>query len=203
MPHRLSAARPSLAACSCIFALLNLIPPAAAQSAGYLHVSPVEGEGAFNSIRTGFVHPPAVRVTDEDNQPVAGAQVTFTFPTIGPGALLPGGGSTLTVISDESGLARCPAYKPNIDEGRFRIRVAATFQGKSGSLVINQSNTRAGGGAITEKSGSKKLWIWALVAGGAVGGILAAKGGGSSSPTATVVPATTLTSGAISVGAPR
>lgn len=195
------ARRPRLTVCCCILTVSVVWWPAAGQTSGYLRVAPVEGEGAFNSIRTSFVHAPTVRVSDEANNPVAGAEVTFTFPVVGPGAILPGGGHSLTATSETTGLAHCPAYKPNLDEGRFRIHVVASYQGKTGTLVVNQSNTRAGGTSITERRSSKAYWILALVAGGAVGGIFAAKGG-SSSPAA-AVQATTLTSGAITVGAPR
>lgn len=173
-----------------------------AQTAGFLKLTAVEGEGAFNSIRNGYAHPPAVRVVDESNNPASGAEVSFTFPVVGPGAILPGGGTTLSARSDETGVARCPGYKPNREEGRFKIKVTARFQGKTGTVVVDQSNTRAGGVAVGEgKKSGKAYWILALVAGGAVGGVMAAKGGFSSGSPST--PSTTLTSGAITVGGPR
>lgn len=189
-----------LAACRALMIISILWSPVPGQTAGFLRLMPVEGEGAFNSIRTGYVHPPAVRITDESDNSAVGAEVTFTFPAVGAGAVLPGGGMTLTARTDETGLARCPAYKPNSEEGRFRIKVTASYQGKTGTVVINQSNSRAGGTSISEKKKGKGYWILALVAGGAVGGILAATGGSSSSP---VAPPTTLNAGAITVGGPR
>lgn len=181
---------------------LMLHSPLTGQTAGFLRLTPAEGEGAFNSMRSAYVHPPAVRVTDENGAAITGAEVTFLFPAVGAGAVLPGGGTTLKAISDETGLARCPAYKPNSEEGRFKIKVTATYQGKTGTLVVNQSNTRAGGTSLSEKKSGKAYWILALVAGGAAAGVFAAKGGSSSSA-AVVTPPTTLTAGSITVGGPR
>ncbi len=188
--------------CSLILTFCLVHSPVLSQTAGFLHVVPTEGEGAFNAMRTGYVHPPVVRVTDETGKAVVGAEVIFSFPAVGAGAILPGGGQSLKAETDAAGLARCPTYKPNTEEGRFRIKVTANYQGKTGTFVINQSNTRAGSTPAGEQKSSKKYWIWALVAGGAAAGIVVATTGSSSSSSPTVPP-TTLSAGAITVGGPR
>ena len=53
-----------------------------------------------------------------------------------------------TTITDDKGIARCPTYKPNSEEGRFNIKVTAESQGKMGTMVLSQSNTLAGGAAV-------------------------------------------------------
>jgi len=174
-----------------------------AQTAGFLKIVAVDGEGAFNDIKRKAGHAPVVRVVDESNNLVEGAQVTFTLPMVGPRGIFPGGASSISATTDDKGIAHCPAYVPNSEEGRFNIKVTARFQGKTGTLVISQSNTLAGGSSVGETKSSHKLaWILALVGAGAAGGVLAAtRGGSSSSPTP--VPSTTLSAGTITVGGPR
>src|SRR5437016_2904206 len=95
-----------------------------AQTPGFLKLSTVDGDGAFNDARQKIGHPPSVRVMDESDNPIKGAQVTFTFPIVGPGANFPDGGTSAMSITDEKGIAQCPAFRPNSTEGRFNIQVA-------------------------------------------------------------------------------
>ena len=108
-----------------------------------------------------------------------------------------------TALADSQGIARCPTYRPNAEEGRFSVKVSANLQGKAGQISISQSNTLAGGTAVGEqKKSNKAIWILTLVAGGAAGGVFAATHKGSSSSAATVPPTILSTSG-ITVGGPR
>jgi hypothetical protein len=184
-----------------VFALCASQSPA--QNNGYLKIVTLEGEGAFNDVKHGVAHPPSVRILDESNNLVEGAEVTFTLPAVGPSGLFTGNGRTGTATTNDKGEAHCPAYKPNLEEGRFNIRVAASYRGKTGMLVISQSNTSAGGTSIGQgKKSNKGLLILLLVAGGAAAGIGVALGGKSSSSTPTAPP-TTLSTAGITVGAPR
>ncbi len=195
MRHRLTSAP---------FILLLTIALVRAQAPGFLKITAVEGEGAFNDIRHKLSHPPLVRVVDESNNLVQGATVTFTFPFVGPRGTFDGGGLSATAVTDDKGLARCPAFVPNTEEGRYNFKVSASFNGKTGSLVISQSNTLAGGSSVGEKGtkSHKMAWILALVgAGAAVGAVAAMHGGSSSTPAA--IPPTTLSIGAITVGTPH
>lgn len=189
----------------CAFLLgFQLIVPVHAQTRGFLKLTVLEGEGAFNDMKRKVAHPPLVRVVDESDNPVIGAEVTFTFPTIGPGGIVPGGGQILKVKSDEKGTARCPSYLPNIEEGRFLIRVVVRAGDKSGTATVNQSNTSAGGTSIGDPQAkkSKAGLLIAIIGGGAAAGIFAATRGGKSGAAA-AQPSTTLSLGSLTVGAPR
>jgi hypothetical protein len=177
------------------------LAPLSAQTGGFLKLTVIEGEGAFNDMKHKISHPPAVRVVDESNNLVKGAEVTCTLPAVGASGQFADNKRSGTGISDDTGIARCPAFKPNTEEGRFNIKLTAAYQGKTGSIVISQSNTTAGGTSVGDKKSNKTVWIVVAVAGGAAGGILAATHKGTSAPP--VVPPVTLTAGAITVGGPR
>lgn len=184
-----------------LLAVCLLTNVSGAQTAGFLKVTTLEGEGAFNDVKRKLGHPPLVRVVDESDALVAGAEVTFSLPEIGPGAIFAGGGQTAVATTDAKGLARCPAFIPNAEEGRFRVRVVARYRGKTGTMLLTQSNTAAGGTSISEQKRSKApLWL-ALIGGGVTAGVLAATRHGSSAPAA--VPATTLSTAGLTVGGPR
>jgi len=177
-----------------------LITSGFGQTPGYLKVTVVQGGGAINDIKRGTGHPPAVEVRDENNQLVSGADVVFTLPAIGAGGSFANGQRTQTVTTNEQGIAQAGDIRPNVVEGRFNIQVTARYRGKEGSVGVVQSNTAAG--SATESKVSKKKWIILAIVGGAgAGAALALKGGSSSSPGG--AGATTLSTGTITVGAPR
>ena len=172
-----------------------------AQTAGFLKLTAVEGEGAFNDVRHRIAHPPVIRVVDESNNLIRGAEVTFTLPSVGPGGSFTSGPSSATATTDENGVVKCPAYKPNVEEGRFNIKVTAVYLGKMGSMIISQSNTLAGGTSVGHEKKGKALWIVLAVAGGATAGVIAATRHGATP--AAAVPPTTLSTVGITVGAPK
>jgi hypothetical protein len=170
-----------------------------AQTPGFLQITTVEGESALNDVKHKIGHPPSVRVTDEGGRIISGAEVTFTLPTLGPGAIFADGKASATVVADNLGIAHCPPFKPNLEEGRFNIMVTARFGARTGSAVISQSNTLA----VSGQGGHGKLWlIVAIVGGGAVGGIVAATHHGGSPAAPAPVP-TTLSVGSVTVGGPQ
>ncbi len=175
-------------------------PPAAPAEAppGTLQITVLEGEGAKNDIRTGTAVAPRVRVTTEDGKPVAGAEVVFQLPMGGPSGVFSGWVRTQTVRTGEDGIAAATGYTPNEVEGRFNIRVVATYGNSKGSAVISQSNIRGAQG----RSGSKKWWILAIAA-GAGAGIAAAAAAAGDSGTAATPSLVTITSGPVTVGAPK
>jgi hypothetical protein len=179
--------------------MLAMHLPCYGQTSGFLRITAIEGDGAFNDMRRGVGQPPAVRVVDENNAPVQDAEVTFTFPMIGAGVALPGGRTTFTAQTNNDGVARSAAYKPNLEEGRFNIRVTAQYRGKTGALTLTQSNTSAGGSSVSQ-SKSKSKMIWVLIAGGAAGAAALLSRGSSSTPP---TPATTISFGGITVGGSR
>jgi hypothetical protein len=123
------------------------------------------------------------------------------MPTIGPSVIFPDGSFIGTAMTDDKGIAQCPSYKPNLEEGRFTIRATATYRGKTGTVVLSQSNTSAGGTAVGQgKKSNMKIWLLVLAAGGVAGGVLAAThGGGGTAPAAP----TTLSAGGIIIGGPK
>ncbi len=186
--------------------LLAALPAAGLAQEGTLTVVVLEGEGAFNNIKRKLARDLIVEVRDEYGKTVTGAEVVFTLPEGGPGAVFAGGSRKFTTASNASGRAQTTGLKPNSKEGRFNIKVSAAMAGKSGSTIISQSNTLAGGVVGVEKhgmSGKTKALIVALIAGGAGGGAYAAtRGGGGSAAAAGPVP-TSLSAGAVTVGGPR
>jgi hypothetical protein len=169
-----------------------------------LRLEATQGDGAFNDVGSREISNVEVVVKDSSDRPVSGAKVTFTLPFSGPGAVFPDGGRELTVTSDQIGVARMAGARSNRQEGRFNIKVtAAANDGRTGSLVVSQSNTSA----ISSKSRTNKgFLILGLVGGGATAALFALRGGGSSpsTPGAPAVPtSTSLSAGVLTVGAPR
>jgi hypothetical protein len=72
---------------------------------------------------------------------------------------------------------------PNQTAGQFQIRVTASFQGATASVVITEINAAP---AATSGGGSKKFLIIALIGGAAAGGLAAAMGHGKSGSSSTV-----------------
>ena len=177
-----------------------------ADTRGYLQITVVKGEGSFNNIRRHVGARPVIHVQDEMNNPVVGAQVTFLMPAIGPSGRFGNGSRECTVVTNAEGMAEAAEFTPNYEEGRFTIKVSASYQGKTGTTVVSQSNTTAGGTSVEAKTKSsgrgKKLAILLIAAGGAIGAAVALRGGNSSSSSAPP-PAVSLTPGTISVGGPH
>jgi hypothetical protein len=176
-------------------ALLLLAASAFGQTRGFLKIAVIDGDGAFNDIKNKIGHPPAVEVRDESNEVVAGAEVEFTLPALGPGGTFANGQRSMKATTDARGIAAAESFRPNPTEGRFAIAVAANYMGKQGAAVVGQSNTLA-----ASSSHNKKLWIIVAIAGGgAAGAILATHSSSSSGPP----PATSISVGSVIVGAPR
>ena len=189
-----------------VFLFLMSFTAAKAQVRGYLKVNVIEGEGAFSDIKRKVSHPPVVEVRDESNNPILGAKVTFLLPAAGAGGAFAGGVTSYTTQTDAQGLARAAEYKPNTTEGRFNIKITASYEGMQGSVVISQSNTLAGGTSMAPRRGNgKKILLLTSLGGAAAGGVAVATGRGGSpkSAAAAPTPGTTLSAGAVTIGGPR
>jgi hypothetical protein len=180
--------------------------PARAQEAGsgQLNLVVVEGEGAINNVRQRTAREPIVQVEDENHKPVAGAVVVFLLPDQGASGTFANGSHTLTVTTDAQGRAVAHGFKPNNVQGQFNMRVSASFQGKTATATISQTNVMAGAAAGAAATGiSLKLIVILAVAGAAAAGAaIAATRGGGSTPAA-VIATTTITPGTGTVGAPH
>src|SRR5262249_55045718 len=95
-----------------------------------LRIFVVQGEGARNIVQQIPPEPLIVRV-EEDRRPVAGAMVTFTAPAAGASGQFANGSATLTVTTDQDGLAVVDGFHPNAIAGSYQIGVRATFQSQS------------------------------------------------------------------------
>jgi hypothetical protein len=151
-----------------------------------IHVDILEGDGQIINIKARINPAPVVQVVDDKNQAVQGALVVFFVPSQGPGGAFPDGSRNLTVSTDRTGRATAAGIVPNNQTGQFSIRVSASYQGQTASVEITQVNVSGVSASGTGGRGlSAKAWILiGVVAGAAVGGILAARGGGSGSSTA-------------------
>jgi len=178
-----------------------------------LSIVVTEGEGAINNIKQRTARETIVQVQDENHRPIAGAAVIFLLPGDGPGGTFAGGTTTAALQTDANGQAVMPRLMPNQLEGKFQIRVTASYQGQQTSISINQANEAgAGGTSKTPHHGLSGVAIGIIVgvvAAGAVGAALALRGGSSNNnqtpPTTPTGPPTgtiTLGSGA-TVGPPH
>lgn len=152
-------------------------------------INVVRGEGAQNRVTKGRATSQAVvEVRDENDKPVAGAIVTFTLPSTGPGGTFTSGGAVTTVTTGPTGQATA-TFTPNSVAGSYNINVSATVQGQTATASISQANIAAAA-AAGGISGTTVGIIVAVAAAAAVGGVVAARGGGNNAATPAAAPVT-------------
>lgn len=176
----------------------NLVAP----QSGPLKIVVLKGEGALNSIKGRTATQPAVEVRDEQDKPVAGAEVVFHLPAAGPGGVFNGWMRTQTARSDAQGQAMAQGFTPNDEAGRFNIKVTAAEGKRTGTAIIAQSN---GIGVGTGKQAKSRKALWIVLGLAAVGGIaggVAATRGGSTTATPAGVPIS-IGAGPVTVGGPK
>jgi hypothetical protein len=168
-----------------------------------LNLVVVEGEGAVNNIKQRTAREPIVQVQDENHKPVAGAVVVFMLPSNGAGGSFANGAKTLTLTSDNQGLAVGRGLKPNGIKGQYQIRVNASHRGQNASVSITQTNAllSATGTTTSGAISGKLIAVLAVVGAAAAGGAYYATHNGGTTPA--VVPGTTVSAGNGSVGPPR
>jgi len=153
-----------------------------------LAVYVLEGQDAVHDIRDLVAAMVLVEVRDENGLPLQSADVTFTLPPTGPGGFFANRQLSYTTKTNFQGQA-VANYLPNMQTGRFNVRVTATIGNRTGQAVIRQSNARRSGVA-EPKHGILKFAWWkvAVLAGAGAGiGILVARRGGSGS-SVTLIP---------------
>ncbi len=164
----------------------------------------VKGEGAFNDVRARRANPPEVEVRDDEERPVANAEVSFTLPFSGAGGAFPGGERTLRTRTNTQGRATAEGLTPNGIEGRFVIVVEAFYEERKARALIHQSNTSAVESGASH--GKRWLVLSSLAGAGLTAALLAVRGGSSSGQSTPQVAAPLPTSVSISgvtVGGPR
>ena len=170
---------------------LPLVPQAGwgqtGAAASGIKITVKEGDGALNNIRTSRAKEPVVIVTDAEDRPVAGAQVTFLLPDMGASGMFPASGTTMVVTTGPDGTAVGRGMKPNNVVGQFQIRVTASYQGgQTARTVITQTN------AAPKSSGSagKTALILAILGGaGAAAAIGLTRGSENPRPAGTSISA--------------
>jgi hypothetical protein len=87
------------------------------------------------TVNTVFAYPLRVKVLNIDNQPVAGALVTFTLPVNGASAVFTNGQKSVAVVTDAQGVATSTILTANATAGYYSataavegVATAATFE---------------------------------------------------------------------------
>src|SRR5262245_55376938 len=111
--------------------------PVLAEQAPGLHIVVVEGEDAVNVIQQKTAVAPVVEVRDRNDQPVAGAVVSFAIRS---GRATFGGARTLNVTTNAAGRAAAAGFSPT-GTGALQIGATATFQGQTAAAVTIAQTT--------------------------------------------------------------
>lgn len=179
--------------------LTFLTTAAGAQTQPGISIRVVQGDNAINSIRMHRGHDPVVQVSTDAGEPLAHATVSFLLPASGASATFGDRGLSVTVDTDEHGMAAGRGLTPNTVEGQFRIRVTASWRGDAANASIQQTNAEPG----IKSAKAKWIVIAAVIAGGAAaGGIAAMHGGSGSNPAAGATTGSTATGATITPGTP-
>ena len=117
-----------------------------------LRIVVIAGEDAINVVQQKTAVAPVIEVRDRNDQPVAGAVVTFAVRS---GRATLSGSRTLTVTTNATGRAVASGLMPT-GAGAVKISAAAAFQGQSVAVTIVQTNvmTAAQAAAISSAGAS-------------------------------------------------
>jgi hypothetical protein len=140
-----------------------------------LRIVILEGQRRPNRLSEGFFAVPVVEIRDSNDLPIEGAQVVFTLPggVNGAGAAFSDGSLEKTFSTNAQGQASAAGYVPNAVEGKFVVRVKATYQEESAQITIPQSNTfQLQAEADRKKSRAWRKWLW--ISGGAAAAVVVA-----------------------------
>jgi len=103
-----------------------------------LQIVVVDGANAVNALRKKTAI--TVEVEDRNNQPVEGANVTFTAPLDGPTVAFAGGSQSFTVATDSNGKASASGTAGSF-EGAFEYKVTAMYYGQTVNTTVKQTNS--------------------------------------------------------------
>jgi hypothetical protein len=133
----------------------------------------MKGENATFDLRHPTPIDLAVQVKDPQGNPRRRAIVVFTLPGVGASAYFLNGRQTLTVQTDDNGVAVAQLVRPNGTAGDFTVRVNAQFGELRGGTEIHLHNTGVQGGG---RHTGRLAILGSVIAGGAVAGWLATRG---------------------------
>jgi hypothetical protein len=160
-----------------------------------LRLQVTEGANAVYTVEQVPDNNIAVRLLDSAGRPVPDVAIVFTAPQSGPGGEFPNGLTTITVLTDTTGLAVTRLYHPNAIAGLFDISARAEFNGQTATTTIRQRND------LPRRGMNKKILIFAAV--GAAAGAAFAIGGGGSNNTNNPRNTPTISFGNSTIGAPQ
>jgi hypothetical protein len=182
------------------------MPPAFAQNLPTrINIVVVAGEGATTPVRRRVTQDPAVRVEDDDQQPVPGVTVVFALPVSGTSGEFVNGSKTLAVVTDKAGLATAHGLKTNEIPGTLQIYVNASLSGLRARALIDQTVEGVPGAPIQVQHPSKSggTWKWVLLGIAAAGGAAAGIYFGTHSSSASSNPPITIGTGTVVFGSPQ
>ena len=196
--------RQMLASCLCLSLLGG---PLAAAQEGKFKLTIVDGATTGKRAKKGKVSSEAViRVTDENDVPVAGIAVAFLLPQAMGGASFAGGGLSAIVTTNAAGLASSGSFSATAGSS-FGLTVSASVPGGTLTATIpvntaamaaassGSAGATGGGGAGGGLSTGVLVGVIAAV-GAAVGGGLAATRNKEKASTAPAGPRGTVGAGA-------
>jgi hypothetical protein len=123
------------------------------------------GTPQSTAINTAFPIAIQATVLDAAGNPVSGASVTFTAPTLGPTATF-AGLSTATVATNTSGVATGPSLTANGQTGSYSV--LASVAGVASTAIFNLTNSAAAGssGSLTGSATSSSATVNLTAEGG-------------------------------------
>jgi hypothetical protein len=174
-----------------------------------LNVEVIQGEGSTNRVNSRAAQDPAVRVSDENNQPLSAAAVVFTLPTEGATGSFSNGSKTLTVMTDSQGVATAQGLRLNAIPGKVQMHITASYKGLSTRTNITLFTDAPAGYVAPSGHGGghgKVIAILVIIGAAGAGGAYYATHSSSSSPaaaTVTATPAIGITAGNGSIAPPH
>lgn len=150
----------------CLSTVLLCSSSLVAQGQQRLRIVVIEGEDAVNVIQQKTAVAPIVEVRDRNNNPVAGAAVTFAVKGGGAKATLGNGVRQVVVTTDAAGRASV-AVNP-VANGSLEIEASVSSGGQTATATIAQTNVATPADAAKASSGGGHTGL--IITGAALGG---------------------------------
>jgi hypothetical protein len=131
-------------------------PPAQATATPKYKLTVLEDASSSKRVKKGRVSSQAVvKITDENDVPVAGIAVAFTLPQLSGGAAFAGGGLTSVATTSATGIASSGAFSAAAGSS-FGVSVSASVPGGvlTGTVSVSTTAAAAAGSAGTTGAGA-------------------------------------------------
>src|SRR5262249_8577834 len=123
-----------------LFLVFLLLPASPCFGQSALNIEVIEGEGAINNVRLRTAREAIVEVQDENHKPVSGVLVVFSVKGGNPFSK-----TVLRGTTDFTGRVHANPLQLNSSVGKLDIQVKASYQGKTATQTIHQTNAVQGG----------------------------------------------------------